>query len=270
MKISLLLFTLLSASLSLADEIRATGYDTNGIVTLSKADPLILDCNVTMGGGGGAFTTTWYQDTAAGVGKQLESSGSIEVDGSRIVIHHPHYRHAGNYTCSVMIDGQLRNRTIHVVTEVNARIKENSININAGQNLTVSCATYGVPRPVVTWFKDNISLTEISDADIWTSAADGDDRVHVSADEDGVSQLVVRDLKLQGDLGQYCCRAESSSGVHSDCVTVRVLDPYGALWPCAGIAAEVLLLTIIIYACDRQSADSAKGSSDEDDSHKRK
>jgi len=46
---------------------------------------------------------------------------------------------------------------------------------------------------------------------------------------------------------------------------VRVRDKYAALWPFLGIVAEVIVICIVIFICERRRAANAKDDLDEDE-----
>jgi len=79
------------------------------------------------------------------------------------------------------------------------------------------------------------------------------------------------------DRAVYVCRAIAEESKNDDelicsesdnCEEVytllRVKDPLGALWPFIGIVAEVVILCLVIFVCEKKSKDDGKDDMDED------
>jgi len=67
-------------------------------------------------------------------------------------------------------------------------------NISTGQKTNLSCQAFGIPRPVVTWFKDNRTVPK--------------DRIKESK---AMSVLTIDSVQQQ-DQGRYWCEANSDEG----------------------------------------------------------
>ena len=67
-------------------------------------------------------------------------------------------------------------------------------NIASGEKTNFSCETFGIPRPVVTWIKDNRAV--------------GNDRIKETK---GLSVLTIDSVQQQ-DQGTYWCEANSAEG----------------------------------------------------------
>lgn len=68
-------------------------------------------------------------------------------------------------------------------------------NIATGQNTNFSCEAFGIPRPVITWFKDNRTMPK-------------DNRIQETK---ALSVLTVDSVEPQ-DQGSYWCEANSNEG----------------------------------------------------------
>ncbi|CAN0325636.1 unnamed protein product [Lampetra planeri] len=132
--------------------------------------------------------------------------------------------------------------------------KERKLSAYIGHKAVISChlAFQGFPAPSWTWFKlsaDKKTLTLLED----TESKIGARTQHVIA-------AVSRE-----DEGEYLCVASNDAGSSNDTVTFKVHDLRDAVWPFLGIAAEVVVLIVIIFACEKMGRKKATATPVEDD-----
>ncbi|XP_061635168.1 obscurin [Phyllopteryx taeniolatus] len=80
-----------------------------------------------------------------------------------------------------------------------------------GHTIKMSCKVTGLPKPVITWFKDGLVLED-------------DPRHIITADRSGTCSLILDSLTAE-DSGQYVCYATSSMGSAGTLTTVVVQAP---------------------------------------------
>lgn len=204
-----------------------------GIILDTKSHTLALQCNYT---DDPSKEILWYKD-----GARLSSEDkkySINSDSNTLEVNDPGYPDTGNYTCVVV--GTDENATIVVQTNVSIEYAESSKNQVEGDPLTLSCKAFGVPIPVVTWFKDDEPLN-ISDPRVTLEPIN-----NVSD-----AKLVIQDLNFD-DRAQYTCVASNGISNETMTVLVRVKDKLAALWPFLGICVEVAVLCAIIFIYEKK------------------
>lgn len=202
-----------------------------GIILDPKSHTLALQCNYTEDL---SLEAAWYKDGAP-LPKD-DKKYSINSDSNTLVVNDPGYSDTGNYTC---VFGS-ENATIVVQTNVSIEVTEGSKNQVEGDPLTLSCKAFGVPIPVITWFKDDEPLN-ISDPRITLEPLN-----NVSD-----AKLVIQDLNFD-DRAQYTCVASNGISNETMTVLVRVKDKLAALWPFLGICVEVAVLCAIIFIYEKK------------------
>lgn len=204
-----------------------------GIILDTKSHTLALQCNYT---DDPSKKILWYKD--GGVLSNEDKKYSINSDSNTLEVNDPGYPDTGNYTCVVV--GTDENATIVVQTNVSIEYAESSKNQVEGDPLTLSCKAFGVPIPVVTWFKDDEPLN-ISDPRVTLEPIN-----NVSD-----AKLVIQDLNFD-DRAQYTCVASNGISNETMTVLVRVKDKLAALWPFLGICVEVAVLCAIIFIYEKK------------------
>lgn len=132
--------------------------------------------------------------------------------------------------------------------------KERKLSAYIGHKAVISChlAFQGFPASTWTWFKlsaDKKTLTPLGDAE----------------SESGTRTQRVIAAVSREDEGEYLCVASNDAGSTNDTVTFKVHDLRDAVWPFLGIAAEVVVLIVIIFACEKMGRKKASATPVEDD-----
>lgn len=202
-----------------------------GVILDLKSGKLTLTCNHT--DDPNSKIIKWLKDD-----KDLPKDTKYEIneDKNTLVVSGAGYDDAGNYTC--VFSGE--NATIVVQTNVSIEGAEISKNQVEGDPLTLSCKAFGVPTPLVTWFKDDEPLN-ISDPRISLEPLN-----NVSD-----AKLVIQNLNFD-DRAQYTCVASNGISNETMTVLVRVKDKLAALWPFLGICVEVAILCAIIFIYEKK------------------
>jgi len=76
-----------------------------------------------------------------------------------------------------------------------------------------------------------------------------------------ICHVIAVELKDKDD-SQYNCTKETTL-CHSEETLMRVKDPLAALWPFAGIVAEVVILCLVIFVCERRRKGAEEQEEDE-------
>lgn len=76
-----------------------------------------------------------------------------------------------------------------------------------------------------------------------------------------ICHVIAVELKDK-DESQYNCTKETTL-CHSEETLMRVKDPLAALWPFAGIVAEVVILCLVIFVCERRRKGAEEQEEDE-------
>uniref|UniRef100_A0A023FMY2 Putative secreted protein n=1 Tax=Amblyomma cajennense TaxID=34607 RepID=A0A023FMY2_AMBCJ len=161
----------------------------------------------------------------------------INKDTNTLEVHDLGYSDAGKYTC---VFGNGENATIVVQTNVSIDMAEISKNQVEGDPLTLQCRAFGVPTPVVTWFKDDEPLNS------------SDPRITLEPLNNVTdAKLVIQNLNFD-DRAQYTCVASNGISNATMTVLVRVKDKLAALWPFLGICVEVAILCAIIFIYEKK------------------
>lgn len=76
--------------------------------------------------------------------------------------------------------------------------------VSAGQTVEIRCSAYGAPKPIITWIKNNVHITDANRYSVSSSGA-----------------LTIRDVG-KNDEGRYECAARNSIGAASAQMTLTV------------------------------------------------
>lgn len=148
----------------------------------------------------------------------------------------PRRRDAGLYNCVFKIDDQDFSIDVNMNMAPWIESMEKSRNLVQGDKLHLECNVQSHPFSSVIWKKDNETLKK-----------DATNRVFLNENR----TLIIFDLQFS-DKGDYTCVATNSVNSTSMPVLVRVKDKLAALWPFLGIVAEVVILCIIIFICEKR------------------
>ena len=80
--------------------------------------------------------------------------------------------------------------------------------VSAGQTVQIRCSAYGAPKPIITWIKNNVHITE---ANRYSFSPSG--------------TLSIRDVG-KADEGRYECAARNSIGAASAQMTLTVQSKF--------------------------------------------
>jgi len=144
-------------------------------------------------------------------------------------------RDNGLYNCVFKIDEQDFSIDVHMNMAPWIESMEKSRNLVQGDKLHLECKVQSHPYAMVSWKKDNETFKKEAN------------RVFL----DNNRTLIIYDLQFS-DRGDYTCVATNNVNSTSMTVLVRVKDKLAALWPFLGIVAEVVILCIIIFICEKR------------------
>ncbi|XP_075152241.1 PDGF- and VEGF-receptor related isoform X3 [Haematobia irritans] len=108
----------------------------------------------------------------------------------------------------------------------------NKIERKLGESLELRCESHAIPKAVVTWYKDDIELSNIT------------------SDYNG--HLLIPYIKPE-DQGQYKCVVQNRLGVIEQTVNIKITNIPGLTlgWICGIILILLILLGLVIYLCIR-------------------
>ncbi|MPC08143.1 Hemicentin-1 [Portunus trituberculatus] len=187
-------------------------------VTVFSTQPAVLTCHVTSAV---EYNITWSRYVEKGQIKDFfgktETIGDFvsvdELEGYQVlandslVLERPSSQHEGWFRCTAANEGGRQSREVHVTVQSlpEVTVLPEVLGYRRGDNITLSCLGQGLPHPILTWSRDDVSLTESTDG----SASQIE--LHVS--------LATRD-----DEGMYTCTASSSSGTATAVSTLRYTE----------------------------------------------
>ncbi|XP_067934571.1 basigin-like [Watersipora subatra] len=167
---------------------------------------------------------------------------------SSLIISNPDENDVGPYVCEVSIE-HAENKFEKIVGLNNGPHVKKIVDLRnkvEGETAFIVCNVTGYPVPRVTWFK---LLEDETQMQVITY----DERVSTEAVE-GVAdaKLIIRDLKIKTDRGDYTCVATNYLDSFNATVTLKVKDKLAAVWPFLGICAEVIILCSIIFIFEKR------------------
>ncbi|KAK8757866.1 hypothetical protein V5799_004500 [Amblyomma americanum] len=206
-----------------------------GVILDPKSAKLTLTCNHT--DYPDRKINQWLKDGKDVPREPGDKKYVVNSDKNTLEVHDAGYGDAGKYMCDF---GDGENATIVVQTNVSIEVTEISKNQVEGDPLTLSCKAFGVPTPVVTWFKDDEPLNS------------SDPRITLEPLNNVTdAKLVIQNLNFD-DRAQYTCVASNGISNETMTVLVRVKDKLAALWPFLGICVEVAILCAIIFIYEKK------------------
>ncbi|GAB1605159.1 neuroplastin-like [Argonauta hians] len=179
----------------------------------------------------------WTKDQVM-VSKVSEMSGRfVEHENSTLEIFKAKRKDAGLYQCVYKIGTNSSSKSFSINVAMNMapfiHSTEKSRNLVQGDKLQLECNVQSYPPASIIWKRDNITFEK-------------GQRIHWDN-----KTLTIYDLQFS-DKGKYICIASNMIGNGSMTVLVRVKDKLAALWPFLGIVAEVVILCIIIFICEKK------------------
>ncbi|XP_070960894.1 vascular endothelial growth factor receptor 1-like isoform X1 [Oncorhynchus clarkii lewisi] len=162
---------------------------------------------------------------------------------------------SGTYRCSA--NHLLTGQNTHLDTQVDVTVLEAPVllqnlsdcSVNISSSVTLSCRAHGVPRPFITWYKDQHTLLQGSGIVI----AQGGENLHID-------RITVEDQ------GLYTCQATNERGSAESSAYIWVHNSSGGLsleiptLTCTCLVATLfwLLLTLFIRKLKKPNSSSAK------------
>ncbi|KAL3989826.1 Immunoglobulin I-set domain family protein [Acanthocheilonema viteae] len=177
-----------------------------GIKTINatEGDPSLLICEIE----GEIPEIYWYKDN-----KPLILTSNIELssDRTQLKIHHSKLHDEGMYSCIAVNPAGNATQKQQLYVGVPPRITEKPrrIIVKSGQAAELWCEAVGIPKPHITWLKDDKALSQ-------TALDDYTDVLKSTAFFPNVSSK---------DGGVYTCKAENWAGISYKDVDLVVLIP---------------------------------------------
>ncbi|CAL1539194.1 unnamed protein product [Lymnaea stagnalis] len=175
-----------------------------------------------------------------------DSHFKLQEGNSSITIDRPTREDAGVYNAIFKINQpgfEAINHTCSVEYTAGPLVlnMKRSKNLDLNEDLHLICEILGYPPAVAKWVRNSVvNITQ-------------DERTEIK-EYNGYkgAELVIKSIKYE-EAGNYTCIAYSAEFMNSSSksITVRVKDPLAWVWPLAGIAAEIVLLALIILICSK-------------------
>ncbi|KAL5004065.1 hypothetical protein ScPMuIL_017521 [Solemya velum] len=218
-------------------------------------DQVTLGCEI-VGAESKDYSVIWMKKN---VSLTDDAKYSISNTSLSLSILKPENKDGGEYTCNFIFNHGQRNLSVPVnfYAKPHAEMKEKkSKNLAQDSTLILRCTTYGHPAPNVTWFKGDLELEPEKDT-----------RISINGQYPN-SELHIVELDFD-DRGDYICEASSGHFPNSTMratILIRIKDKLAALWPFLATVAEVIILCIIIFICEKRKSkeveDDADGATD--------
>lgn len=237
------IFALVCILLLQKDEVECSVTTQDGTLK-EEFKPVRLGCTVE---GLATYTVQWLRNGAA---VPEDRKHTIEEDkankNTSLLIKKAYRRDVGEYECVFQPDpgssgtGKLSAK-VYLKTDpaIIADFKSSVITWE-GEVVEIKCEVHAYPVPAISWTKNGEPLSAQANK---TEFANGDDGL-----ENDILKL--SDIKFE-DRANYGCLADGNNKTLKE-VLVRVKDRYGAVYPCIGILAEVLVLAVIIFIYERR------------------
>ncbi|EFO26419.1 hypothetical protein LOAG_02064 [Loa loa] len=174
------------------------------IINATEGDPSLLICEIE----GEISEIYWYKDNEPLV---LKPNLELSPDRTQLRIHHSKLHDEGMYSCVAINPAGNATQIQQLYVGVPPRITEKPrrITVKSGQQAELWCEAVGIPKPHITWLKDDKALSQ-------TALDDYTDVLKSTAFFPNVSSQ---------DGGVYTCKAENWAGTSYKDVDLVVLIP---------------------------------------------
>ncbi|KAG7329168.1 hypothetical protein KOW79_007342 [Hemibagrus wyckioides] len=184
---------------------------------------------------------SWYDSE----GRPVQSNSSIQISNCSVSLSlrlkNVSRQHTNGFECRAinLITKSVVNSSSNLIIDERRvpLLTQNltSQDVNSSSTLTLTCLAYGVPPPLITWYKDKIPITE----------GQG-----VTLKDNGV--LIIQRVKKE-DEGMYECQASNTEGAVTSSAVITVLGDEGKpnieviILVCTGAAATFLWIMLILF-----------------------
>lgn len=167
----------------------------------------------------------------------------------------------GDYLCRAT-DGSEKTFTVSPFFKVEKFPK--STKVDEADDLKLKCqmrpGSEDSGTPTFEWFNKNEEEPEAEGVKITpnaTDSVDGEPHLKITLTTDPATNMPMSVLKIEDarydDRSIYQCIVKNEHGQEMSVQTlVRVKDKYAALYPFAGIVAEVIILCLVIFLCEKR------------------
>ena len=220
----------------------------------------------------------WFQVSAAEEETKLSEGITFDREKGISVLTVPKEQVVvGNYRCRASDDSSA---TFEVVPFFKLHHFPTSTKVDQAEDLKLKCrlrtGSQDSGDPTFAWFTKDETDPDGEGVKIsvnMTDLVDGEPHIRMTETKDEETGMTMSVLKIEDarydDRAIYQCIATNEQGQTQMTQTlVRVKDKYAALYPFAGIVAEVIVLCLVIFLCEkRRGGKEAEEEAEEDNGY---